>query len=43
MHTGEQERVDLLDAHSFYLRGSTVTFGRLIKFHIGSSQIIIHY
>ncbi|MFQ6668307.1 hypothetical protein Gotur_033997 [Gossypium turneri] len=35
MHVGEQERVDSFDARSFYLHGSTVTFGRLIKFHIG--------
>ncbi|MBA0876750.1 hypothetical protein Goshw_029230 [Gossypium schwendimanii] len=35
MHAGERERVDLLDVRSFYLGGSTATFGRLIKFHIG--------
>ncbi|MFQ6663643.1 hypothetical protein Gotur_031085 [Gossypium turneri] len=35
MHAGEQERVDSLDARSSYLHGSTVTFGKLIKFHIG--------
>ncbi|MFQ6642432.1 hypothetical protein Gotur_017613 [Gossypium turneri] len=34
MHVGERERVDLLDVHNFYWRGSTATFGRLIKFHI---------
>ncbi|MFQ6647802.1 hypothetical protein Gotur_021680 [Gossypium turneri] len=34
MHAGKQERVDSLDARSSYLHGSTVTFGRLIKFHI---------
>ncbi|MFQ6668348.1 hypothetical protein Gotur_034023 [Gossypium turneri] len=31
----ERERVDSLDVRSSYLHGSTVTFGRLIKFHIG--------
>ncbi|MFQ6669019.1 hypothetical protein Gotur_034434 [Gossypium turneri] len=35
MHAGERERVDSLDVRSSYLHGSTVTFGRLIKFHIG--------
>ncbi|MFQ6669017.1 hypothetical protein Gotur_034434 [Gossypium turneri] len=32
MHAGERERVDSLDVRSSYLHGSTVTFGRLIKF-----------
>ncbi|MBA0671381.1 hypothetical protein Goklo_025493 [Gossypium klotzschianum] len=35
MHAGERERVDSLDVHNSYLHGSTVTFGRLIKFCIG--------
>ncbi|MBA0670372.1 hypothetical protein Goklo_023949 [Gossypium klotzschianum] len=34
MHTGEQGKVDSLDVRSSYLHGSTITFGRLIKFCI---------
>ncbi|MBA0876965.1 hypothetical protein Goshw_000976 [Gossypium schwendimanii] len=37
MHVGEWERADSLDVLSFYLPGFTVTFRRLIKFHIGFS------
>ncbi|MFQ6651673.1 hypothetical protein Gotur_023900 [Gossypium turneri] len=33
MHVGEWKRVDSLDVRSSYLHGSTVTFGRLIRFH----------
>ncbi|MBA0671378.1 hypothetical protein Goklo_025493 [Gossypium klotzschianum] len=43
MHAGERERVDSLDVHNSYLHGSTVTFGRLIKFCIGFSQKVIHH
>ncbi|MBA0731331.1 hypothetical protein Golax_004575 [Gossypium laxum] len=33
----------LSDVRSFYSHGSTVTFGRLIRFHIGSSpKTILH-
>ncbi|MBA0753928.1 hypothetical protein Gogos_021624 [Gossypium gossypioides] len=39
MHTGEQKRVDLLDAHSFFLRGSTVTFRRICKRRISSGEL----
>ncbi|MBA0633479.1 hypothetical protein Godav_005387 [Gossypium davidsonii] len=42
MHAGERERVGLLDVRSFYLHGSIITFGRSIRFHIGSSLTIIH-
>ncbi|MBA0818410.1 hypothetical protein Gohar_027912 [Gossypium harknessii] len=35
MHAGEREKVDSLDLRCSYLHSFTVTFGRLIKFHIG--------
>ncbi|MBA0876125.1 hypothetical protein Goshw_003771 [Gossypium schwendimanii] len=37
MRAGEGGKVDSLNVLSSYLRGSTVTFGRLIKFCIESS------
>ncbi|MBA0672736.1 hypothetical protein Goklo_024154 [Gossypium klotzschianum] len=43
MRAGERERVDLLDVRSSYLHGSTVTFRRLIKFHIGYFLKVIHH
>ncbi|MBA0789150.1 hypothetical protein Gotri_025271 [Gossypium trilobum] len=43
MHVEERERVDSLDLRSSYLHGFTVTFGRLIKFHIGSYMKVIHH
>ncbi|MBA0879137.1 hypothetical protein Goshw_008064 [Gossypium schwendimanii] len=43
MHAGGQERVDSLDVRSSYLHGSTVTFGKLIKSHIGFSLKVIHH
>ncbi|MBA0700555.1 hypothetical protein Goari_020507 [Gossypium aridum] len=36
-------RVDSSDVHSSYSHGSTITFGRLIGFPIGSSPKIIHH
>ncbi|MBA0756434.1 hypothetical protein Gogos_021926 [Gossypium gossypioides] len=43
MHAGGQVRVDSLDARNSYLHGSIVTFGGLIKFHIGFSLKVIHH
>ncbi|MBA0730615.1 hypothetical protein Golax_025882 [Gossypium laxum] len=43
MHTGRRVRVGLLDVHSSYSHGSIVTFGRLIRFYIGSSLKIIRH
>ncbi|MBA0556039.1 hypothetical protein Golob_026177 [Gossypium lobatum] len=43
MHVGRWVRVDSLDVRSSYSHGSTVTFGRLIRFHIGSFLKIIHH
>ncbi|MBA0670648.1 hypothetical protein Goklo_000119 [Gossypium klotzschianum] len=34
MHAENQVRVDSLDVYSSYSHGSTVTFGRLIRFYI---------
>ncbi|MBA0575165.1 hypothetical protein Golob_027677 [Gossypium lobatum] len=34
MSAREQVKVDSSDVRSFYSHGSTVTFGRLIRFHI---------
>ncbi|MBA0638226.1 hypothetical protein Godav_005447 [Gossypium davidsonii] len=43
MNARELVMVDLSDVRSFYLHGSIVTFGRLIRFHIGSSpKTILH-
>ncbi|MFQ6664026.1 hypothetical protein Gotur_031282 [Gossypium turneri] len=43
MNTGERVRLNLSNVRSFYLHGSTVTFGRLIRFYIGSSpKTILH-
>ncbi|MBA0815885.1 hypothetical protein Gohar_000610 [Gossypium harknessii] len=43
MSVEERVKVDSSDAHSFYSHGSTVTSGRLIRFHIGSSLKITHH
>ncbi|MFQ6670752.1 hypothetical protein Gotur_035542 [Gossypium turneri] len=43
MPTGDQVKVDSSDVRSFYLPGSTVTFGRSIRFCIGSSPKIIFH
>ncbi|MFQ6669201.1 hypothetical protein Gotur_034547 [Gossypium turneri] len=43
MPAGERVKVDLSDVHSYYSHGSTVIFGKLIRFYIGSSlKIICH-
>ncbi|MBA0670557.1 hypothetical protein Goklo_029129 [Gossypium klotzschianum] len=43
MHARKRVRVDSLDLHCSYSHGSTGTFGRLIRFHIGSSLKIIRH
>ncbi|MFQ6654701.1 hypothetical protein Gotur_025581 [Gossypium turneri] len=43
MPVGERVKVDSLDVHSYYSRGSIVIFGKLIRFHIGSSLKIIRH
>ncbi|MBA0672910.1 hypothetical protein Goklo_025077 [Gossypium klotzschianum] len=43
MHVGKQVRVGSSDVRSSYSHGSTVTFERLIGFHIESSPKTIHY
>ncbi|MBA0872412.1 hypothetical protein Goshw_013179 [Gossypium schwendimanii] len=43
MHARKRERVDSLDVRNFYSHGSIVTFGRLIRFHIGFSLKIIRH
>ncbi|MBA0786392.1 hypothetical protein Gotri_027226 [Gossypium trilobum] len=43
MPVGERVKVDSSDIRSFYLPCSTVTFGRSIKFRIGSSPKIIRH
>ncbi|MBA0754986.1 hypothetical protein Gogos_021139 [Gossypium gossypioides] len=43
MHAKKRVRVDSLDVRSSYSHGFTVTFGRLIRFHIESFlKIICH-
>ncbi|MBA0673282.1 hypothetical protein Goklo_029540 [Gossypium klotzschianum] len=43
MPAEERVKVDSSDVRSFYLPGSTVTSGRSIRSHIGSSLKIIRH
>ncbi|MBA0655827.1 hypothetical protein Goklo_008254 [Gossypium klotzschianum] len=43
MPAGERVKVDSSDAHSYYSHGSTVIFGKLIRFCIGSTLKTIRH
>ncbi|MBA0731167.1 hypothetical protein Golax_022803 [Gossypium laxum] len=43
MHAERRVRVGSLDVRSSYSHGFTITFGRLIRFHIRYSLKIIHH